>query len=258
MAKAKAVKAGKAEATVPATATPPAVIAGTGSPGPIPGLAAAGAAVTDLADFLAADTTAPAVAAATPKKSSIPSVPIPELAEATREFIEGQRLMKDGEARMSNAATKIKPVAERVRVEYSRTANELQKSINVNGQVTYTVGRYRQLKETPARPLAAIMAQADAVFGAGGFKRWFDTEPSYSMKAAALTPDKARDSISFLKSVLGARFDEFFEREVVVVPNDAFHSARTLSPEVARQYEAARNTIVAGQALVTPNEPSVK
>lgn len=245
----------KAKTKAKTEPTPVAAIAGSGSPGPIPGLAAAGAASADLADFLAGDTsTAPAPASAAKKSSSVPAKTVPELAEATRDFIEGQRLVADGEAKMSNAATKIKPVAEVVRVEHSRSVNENQLSISVNGLVTYTVGRYRQLKETPTRSLAAIKAQAEAVFGEGGYKKWFKVDAGYSMKKAAVTPA----NIQYLQTVLGARFGEFFEREVVVVPNDDFHKARTLLPEVAKQYEAAKATMIDGQALVTPNEPSLK
>jgi hypothetical protein len=255
MAKAKAVKAGKAVAVAPATATPPAAIAGTGSPGPIPGLAAAGAAVTDLADFLAADTgTVVAAAPAAGKKSSVPTKNIPELAEATREFVEGQRLVKDGEGMIANAATKIKPVAERHRVAHSRATGENQLSLSINGLVTFTVGRYRQLKETAGRKYGVIQAAAESIFGPGGFKKYFSVEAQYVVRKEATTPA----NIKFLQEVLGARFNEFIEREVVIKPNDDLHKARTLLPEVEKQYEQARLHVIDGQALVTPNEPTLK
>lgn len=243
-------------------ATPPATIAGKGNPG----IGAVKAAEVDELTAMAMGT-APAPASATAKKSKVPVVEIPELADVCQEFIAADRDLTDAENRKDAAALRIKKAAEAHRVAYSRRVGENTLSIKINGVLNYTVGRYRVLKDTVEKPLAAIVQQLTGIFGEG-WKTFFGVNHEFSVRKEATNAKNIKALQEVFKDdpvrreaiakVIGMpatdipKFADLIERVTTVVPNDALHTARTLNADVEKQYEQAK-----AAELVLPAEGKV-
>lgn len=206
---------------------------------------------------------------ATKGKSSIPTVVVPELEDAIKDFVDADREIADATAKQDRAAMKIKPIAEQKRILCSREMGAHQTSIKLNGKITFVrTSRYKKLADTVEKPLATILGKLQAIFGAA-YKEFFAVEHEFSVKKDATNAKNIKILTEVFKDdparreaiakVIGCaasdipKFGDLIARESVVKPTDAFHVARCMKPEVEKLFEQARVA-----EICNPIEPSLK
>lgn len=178
------------------------------------------------------------------KKSNVPSVRLPDkLATKVTQYVEAVKKIKDATAIRDAASADIAPVAEGMRLEYSRKAGTVASSLKLNDTITFVVPDVYTKLDADANKLDALKK----LFGDAMFAEYFKTD--YKLELAEKLTDPLIDELEKVAAKFGKRLGEMFKIGKVLDIQPKFTADRVLKPEVCALFdEAIKNGLFGAKA----------
>lgn len=195
---------------------------------------------TDLNDLLAA------IGNSQPKKptkSGVVNTESTDLDPKIDSWLDGRRMVKEGETKMSVAELSILPKAEKLRVEQSLRDGELHSSIKINEKITITA----------ANRYSAVASENFALLKKEFGDRtgdYFLTQVDLSLTAEALADAEV---IKKLLKTFGSDFTKYFNLKNSFKPTENFHRDRVLNAEVRGKAD-----VLIAEGVIKPAKSSIK
>lgn len=178
-----------------------------------------------------------------PTKSGVINTESSELEPKINSWLDGRKMVKDGEAKMAVAEISILPKAETLRVEQSLRDGELHSSIKINEKITITAAnRYSSVGSEHAELLKEKFGDRTGDY--------FLTQVDLSLTAEALTDSEV---IKKLLKMFGADFSKYFSIKSSFKPTDSFHRDRVLNETTRKKAEA-----LIAEGVIKPAKSSIK